>query len=115
MEALMASLPELGQLDRRAIAKIVGVAPLNHDSGKMRGRRITWGGRADVRSALYMATLTAVRHNDVLRVFHQRLLASGKPKKVALVASMHKLLSIMNAILKTGVAWDPAFHTLKNA
>ena len=113
--AVMASLPELGQLDRRAIAKLVGLAPLNHDSGKMRGRRTIWGGRANVRSALYMATLSAVQHNDVLRTFHQRLLANGKPKKVALVACMHKLLSIMNAILKTGVAWDPTFHSLKTA
>lgn len=112
---LMAKLPELGKLDRRAIAKIVGVAPLNNDSGKMRGKRMTWGGRSEVRSALYMAALSAVRHNDVLREFHQRLLAKGKPKKVALVACMHKLLSIMNAILKTGVAWDPQFHGAKNA
>jgi len=112
---LMAKLPELGTLDRHAIAKIVGVAPLNNDSGKMRGKRMTWGGRSDVRSALYMAALSAVRHNDVLREFHQRLIAKGKPKKVALVACMHKLLSIMNAILKTGVAWDPQFHVAKNA
>jgi transposase len=112
---LMAKLPELGRLDKRAIAKIVGVAPLNNDSGKMRGKRMTWGGRSEVRSALYMATLTAVRYNDVLREFHQRLLAKGKPKKVALVACMHKLLSIMNAILKSGIAWNPLFHVPKNA
>lgn len=112
---LMAKLPELGRLNRRAIAKIVGIAPLNNDSGKMRGKRVTWGGRCEVRSALYMAALSAVRHNDVMREFHQRLLAKGKPKKVALVACMHKLLSIMNAILKTGVAWDPQFHVAKNA
>ncbi len=113
--ALMAGLPELGTLSRGAIGKIVGVAPLNNDSGKMRGKRTTYGGRADVRSALYMATLSAVRHNEVLKLFHQRLLAAGKPKKVALVACMHKLLSIMNAILKSGKAWDPLFHVPKTA
>jgi transposase len=112
---LMAKLPELGFLDGQAIAKIVGVAPLNNDSGKMRGKRSTWGGRSDVRAALYMATLSAVRHNDVLRLFHERLRAKGKPKKVALVACMHKLLSIMNAILKSGIAWDPQFHVAKIA
>ncbi len=113
--ALMAGLPELGTLSRGAIGKIVGVAPLNMDSGKMRGKRVTYGGRADVRAALYMATLSAVRHNDVLKLFHQRLLAKGKPKKVALVACMHKLLSIMNAILKSGIAWDAQFHLPETA
>ena len=113
--ALMAGLPELGTLNRRAIAKIVGVAPLNNDSGKMRGRRSTWGGRADVRRALYMATLTAVKYNEVLRRFHAKLIARGKPKKLALVACMHKLLCIMNAILKSGKAWDPAFQTPKTS
>lgn len=111
--ALMAGLPELGTLDRRAIAKIVGVAPLNNDSGKMRGRRSTWGGRSEVRRALYMATLTAVKYNEVLRQFHVRLIAKGKPRKVALVACMHKLLCIMNAILSSGKPWDPAFQTPK--
>jgi transposase len=113
--ALMAGLPELGTLTRRAIGKIVGVAPLNRDSGKMRGKRTTWGGRAMVRSALYMATLTAVRHNAVLRMFHHRLREKGKPKKVVLVACMHKLLSIMNAIFKSNVPWNPNFHSSKNA
>ena len=111
--ALMAGLPELGTLTRRAIGKIVGVAPLNRDSGKMRGKRTTWGGRAMVRSALYMATLTAVRHNAVLRAFHHRLREKGKPKKVVLVACMHKLLSIMNAIFKSNVPWNPNFHSSK--
>lgn len=111
--ALMAGLPELGKLTRRAIGKIVGVAPLNRDSGKMRGARTTWGGRTGVRSALYMATLTAVRHNAVLRAFHHRLRSKGKPKKVALVACMHKLLSIMNAIFKTNTPWNPDFHSPK--
>jgi transposase len=109
--ALMAGLPELGRLTHKEIAKIVGVAPLSHDSGKMRGKRTTWGGRADVRSALYMGTLSAVKHNAGLRAFHQRLLANGKPKKVALVACIRKLLSIMNAILKSGVPWNPNFNT----
>lgn len=111
---LMAKLPELGQLTAQAIAKIVGVAPLNCDSGKMRGKRSTWGGRADVRSALYMATLSAVKYNETLRTFHQRLLDAGKAKKVAIVASMRKLLTIMNAILKSGTPWNPHFQTMKN-
>jgi transposase len=108
--ALMAGLPELGMLSRRAIGKIVGVAPLNRDSGTMRGKRTTWGGRAMVRSALYMATLTAIRHNEVLRKFHHRLREKGKPKKVVLVACMHKLLTIMNAIFKSNTAWNPNFQ-----
>ena len=113
--ALMAGLPELGKLTRRAIGKIVGVAPLNRDSGTMRGTRTTWGGRAMVRSALYMATLTAVRHNAVLRAFHHRLREKGKPKKIVLVACMHKLLSIMNAIFKSNTPWNPNFHNPINA
>ena len=112
---LMAELPELGTLTNRAIGKIVGVAPLNRDSGKKRGVRTTWGGRASVRSALYMATLTAVRHNAVLRAFHHRLREKGKPKKVVLVACMHKLLSIMNAIFKSNVPWNPNFQNHKTA
>lgn len=112
---LMAGLPELGNLTKRAISKIVGVAPLNCDSGKMRGKRTTWGGRTMVRAALYMATLTAVRHNEVLRAFHHRLREKGKPKKVVLVACMHKLLSIMNAIFKSNTPWNPNFHNTKNA
>lgn len=113
--ALMAGLPELGTLTRRAIGKIVGVAPLNRDSGTMRGKRTTWGGRAMVRSALYMATLTAVRHNAVLREFHHRLREKGKPKKVVLVACMHKLLAIMNAIFKSNTPWNPNFTNIKTA
>lgn len=113
--ALMAGLPELGRLTHKEINKIVGVAPLSHDSGKMHGKRTTWGGRADVRSALYMSTLTAVKHNAVMRAFHQRLLANGKPKKVALVACIRKLLSIMNAILKSGIPWNPNFNATKIA
>jgi transposase len=106
---LLAALPELGTLNRREIAKLVGVAPLNHDSGKRRGRRSTWGGRASVRRALYMATLSAVRYNRVIQAFYLRLLDQGKAKKVALVACRHKLLSILNAICKSGQPWQENF------
>jgi transposase len=105
--ALLAEVPELGHLDRKKIAALVGVAPFPCDSGKLRGRRIVWGGRARVRSALYMATLVAVRHNPVLRPFYQRLLAAGKPKKLALTAAMHKLLTILNAMLRHRTRWSP--------
>ena len=97
---LLAYLPELGTLDRRQIAALVGVAPFNRDSGTMRGRRTVWGGRARVRASLYMGALTASRYNPVIRDFYQRLLAAGKPKKVALTACMRKLLVILNSILK---------------
>jgi transposase len=107
---LLAALPELGRLDRRRIAGLVGVAPLNRDSGQMRGQRSIWGGRGDVRRALYMATLVAVRHNTVLRSFYQRLLAAGKRKKVALVAAMRKLLTILNSMAKHGQHWSPTSH-----
>lgn len=104
--ALMASLPELGSLNARQIGKLVGVAPLNRDSGTMKGKRTTWGGRADVRSALYMACLSAVRYDPVIKAFYQRLRTAGKPAKVALVACMHKLLTIINAIIKSGKPWQ---------
>ena len=104
---LLAELPELGCLGRRAIAKLVGVAPLNHDSGTLRGKRMVWGGRRQVRVPLYMATLTAIRHNPALRDFHQRLRAAGKPPKVALTACMRKLLLILNAMLKHNNPWRP--------
>ena len=107
---LLAELPELGKLDRRRIAALVGVAPLNRDSGQMRGQRSIWGGRADVRRTLYMATLVAVRHNPALKACYERLLAVGKRKKVALVACMRKLLTMLNAIAKHGSTWDPAMH-----
>ena len=106
---LMASLPELGSLSAREIGKLVGVAPLNRDSGTMKGRRTTWGGRADVRSALYMACLSAVRYDPVIKAFYQRLRAAGKPAKVALVACMHKLLTIINAIIKSGKPWQAGY------
>ena len=104
---LLAEVPELGHLDRKAIAALVGVAPLNCESGTLRGRRIVWGGRARVRAVLYMAALVASRHNPVIRAFYQRLCAAGKPKKVALTACMHKLLLIANAILRHRTPWSP--------
>jgi transposase len=102
---LLADLPELGTLSRRAIAKLVGVAPLNADSGDWRGQRHIWGGRAAVRTALYMAALVAVRWNPVLRTFYRRLLDHGKAKKLALIACARKLLTILNELLKTGRPW----------
>jgi transposase len=106
---LLASLPELGTLNRKAIAALVGVAPLNRDSGTLRGRRMVWGGRAAVRAVLYMGTLVAVRHNPVLRAFYQRLRAVGKLPKVALTACMRKLLTILNAMLKHQTRWNPSY------
>jgi transposase len=103
---LLAELPELGTLNRKQIAALVGVAPLNRDSGTLRGRRTVWGGRARVRAALYMAALVATRHNPVLRAFYDRLCAAGKPPKVALTACMHKLLTILNALLKHRTPWS---------
>ena len=97
---LLAGLPELGRLNRREIAALVGVAPLNHDSGTLRGRRTVWGGRASLRAAPYMGTLVGVRYNPVLRTLYRRLLERGKAKKVALVACMRKLITILNAMLK---------------
>lgn len=102
---LLAELPELGALDRRQIAALVGVAPMNRDSGAFRGRRTVWGGRASVRAALYMATLVATRFNSVIKAFYQRLLVAGKPKKVALTACMRKLLTILNAMIKHRTPW----------
>jgi len=104
---LLAALPELGRLNRRQIASLVGLAPFNRDSGRWRGERSIWGGRAEVRTALYMATLSAVRFNPVLRVFYQRLRAAGKKAKVALTACMRKLLVILNALLRTQQKWHP--------
>lgn len=107
---LIACLPELGTLDRKAIAALVGVAPFNRDSGTLRGRRTVWGGRAPVRRVLYMAVLSAVRYNPLIRVFYERLIAAGKPKKVALVACMRKLLTILNAMLRDGTPFDASYH-----
>ena len=103
--SLLAYLPELGTLDRRQIAALVGVAPFNRDSGTLRGKRTVWGGRARVRAALYMGALVASRFNPVIQDFYQRLLAAGKPKKLALTACMRKLLVILNSMLKHGSPW----------
>ena len=104
---LILELPELGTLDRKAIAALVGVAPFNRDSGTLRGTRACWGGRAPVRAGLYMATLSAVRSNPPIRAFYARLLAAGKRKKVALIACSRKLLTILNVMLRTRTPWDP--------
>ena len=102
---LLAYLPELGTLDRRQIAALVGVAPFNRDSGTLRGKRTVWGGRARIRATLYMGALVASRFNPVIRDFYQRLLAAGKPKKLALTACMRKLLVILNSMLKHRSPW----------
>lgn len=102
---LLAELPELGALDGKKIAALVGVAPMNRDSGTHRGKRMIWGGRASVRTALYMATLVATRHNPAIRAFYERLCAAGKPKKLALTACMRKLLTILNAMVRTNTPW----------
>ena len=106
---LLAELPELGRLSRREIAKLVGVAPLSRDSGTLRGRRFVQGGRASVRAVLYMAALVATKRNAVIRAFYQRLVTAGKPKKLALVACMRKLLTILNTMARTGEPWSPDY------
>lgn len=103
---ILAKCPELGQLNRREIAALVGVAPLANDSGKHRGKRFIWGGRAEVRAVLYMASVTAIRCNSVLKAFAERLKQAGKPAKVVIVACMRKLLTIMNAMLKNNAPWQ---------
>jgi transposase len=108
--SLIGLLPELGTLGRKQIAALVGVAPFARDSGTLRGRRTVWGGRAAVRTVLYMATLTAIRWNPVLRAFYTRLREAGKLKKVAIVASMRKLLTILNAMVRDGKRFDPGLH-----
>ena len=105
---LIAELPELGQLSHRQIAALVGVAPFARDSGVFRGKRMIWGGRAPVRTALFLSTWSAARWNPVIRLFHERLRANGKPPKVAQVACMRKLLTILNAMVRDGRAWDPS-------
>jgi transposase len=107
---LIADVPELGKLTRREVSALIGVAPFNRDSGVFRGKRMIFGGRAAVRRMLYMATLAAVRFNPVISVFYHRLVTTGKPKKVVLVACMRKLLTILNAIVKTGKPWDESIH-----
>jgi len=103
---LLADLPELGRLSRRAIAKLVGVAPLSYDSGTLRGHRFVQGGRASVRAVLYMGALVATRRNSVIRAFYQRLLSAGKAKKLALVACMRKLLTMLNTMVRTNQRWS---------
>lgn len=105
--SVVSGLPELGILNRQKIAGLMGVAPLNRDSGKFRGRRTTWGGRGEIRSVLYMATVSAIRWNPVIRAFHERLIKAGKPPKVAIVACMRKLLTILNAMIKNQTLWQP--------
>jgi len=107
---LMASLPELGQLNRRSIAALVGVAPFNRDSGTFRGRRAIWGGRAHVRHVLYMAAIAAVRSNPVIKPFYEKLIARGKPHKVAMVACMRKMLTILNAMMRSNTPWTPSWQ-----
>lgn len=102
---LLAELPELGSITHKHLSSLVGVAPFNRDSGKIRGKREVWGGRAPVRAVLYMGALVATRHNPILKEFYERLLSAGKPKKVALVACMRKLLTILNAMMRDRVVW----------
>ncbi|EHK7610927.1 IS110 family transposase [Escherichia coli] len=108
--ALLAEVPEQGNLSRREISVLVGMVPVNRDSGTMRGRRTIFGGRAGVRTALYMAALVATRFNPVIKVFYMRLLAAGKPKKVALVTCIRKLLTILNAMLRKNEEWNESYH-----
>lgn len=104
---MLAKCPELGMLNRREIAALTGVAPLANDSGKHRGKRFIWGGRADVRAVLYMAAISAIRYNDTIKAFAERLKQAGKPPKVIIVACMRKLLIIMNSMLKNNTPWNP--------
>ena len=108
---LIADVPELGRCDRKQIAALIGTAPYNHDSGFKKGQRAISGGRPDVRSVLYMATLTATRCNPVIKIFYQRLVKAGKKKKVAIVACMRKLLTILNAIIRDHKHWNPSLGT----
>lgn len=107
---MLAFMPELGKVSSAQAAKLAGLAPLNQDSGKARGKRHVWGGRSIVRSTLHMAMLSAVRYNPVIKAFYQRLIAAGKPKKVALVACSHKLLRILNAMARSGQSWNDQLH-----
>jgi transposase len=108
---LVSQVPELGGCDRKQIAALIGVAPFNHDSGKKRGKRMIRGGRPFIRNVLYMATLSATRFNPIIKAMYQRLLTAGKQKKVAIVACMRKLLTILNAIIRTQTAWQPLFNS----
>lgn len=108
-KTLMASLPELGNLNRREVGSLAGVCPFNRDSGKMKGKRTCFGGRADVRAVLYMATLSAIKHNPAIRMCYDRLVKAGKLHKVAMVACMRKLLTILNAMLRKMEKWSPEY------
>jgi transposase len=108
---LLAELPELGTINNKKISVLVGLAPLNSDSGVKIGKKIIWGGRAHVRSALYMAAVSAIKSNPVIKRFYQRLIAAGKKPKLALTACMHKILIILNSMLKTHTTWNPALHS----
>ncbi|EIJ6536528.1 IS110 family transposase [Salmonella enterica] len=110
MTILIGEVPELGKADRRTISALIGVAPFNHDSGNFRGRRRIWGGRQSVRNVLYMGIISATRFNPVIRSFYNRLVSAGKPKKVALIACMRKLLTIINAMMRTGKPFDVGLH-----
>lgn len=110
VSTLIAEVSELGKLNRRQIAALVGLAPMNRDSGTLRGKRMIAGGRASVRHALYMPTLVATQHNAVIKAFYDRLVALGKPKKVAIVACMRKLLTILNAMVRSNRPWDASLH-----
>jgi hypothetical protein len=113
---LLASLPELGRLDRKQIAALVGLAPFNRDSGSLRGSRCIWGGRAEIRGVLYMATVAGIRSNPAIRIFYLRLRAGGKHAKLALTACMRKLLVILNAMMRTKTHWQfPALTTPSSA
>jgi len=105
-QTLLADVPELGHLTHKKMAALIGVAPFNRESGGYRGNRRIWGGRARVRAVLYMGTLVATRHNPVMKAFYERLLAAGKEKKVALMACMRKLLTILNAMIREQVKWQ---------
>ncbi len=104
---LIAELPELGQLSHKKISALVGLAPFNHDSGRLRGKRRIWGGRSKLRASLYMSVVAGLRFNPVMRSFYQRLTAAGKPAKVALTACMHKLLVLLNAMVRENAPWRP--------
>ena len=108
---LLADLPELGKLNRQQIAALAGLAPFNRDSGPQRGKRRIFGGRASVRRVLFLAALSATRHNPPIRAFYERLVAAGKPKKVALTACMRKLLTVLNAMMRTRQPWSPSPKT----